>query len=266
MGRAPTYTDEQLVDAVGASRSWRGVLRLLGLSGTSAGAMRSARAHADRLGVGYGHFTGQRRWTEEGLREAVAAGTSWSGVVGALGLRGGSSMATIRGHAARLELDTAHLTVLPGMAGEQGSRPDVAHLARAGSLLAAAWFALCGHDVSWPLEPSRYDLLVATDSGIRRVQVKTTTVLVGETWKVYLSTARGERKTYAPDEIDEFFVIDGDLAYYRIPVATVGGLHAIHLGAYAQFRQPQAMNGVPEGDQATDEGPVSAATRRGTGR
>gem|GEM_PF-3952323 len=111
-----------------------------------------------------------------------------------------------------------------------------------------------------------YDLLVATDSGIRRVQVKTTTVRVGETWKVYLSTARGERKTYAPDEIDEFFVIDGDLAYYRIPVATVGGLHAIHLGAYAQFRQPQAMNGVPEGDQATDEGPVSAATRRGTGR
>jgi hypothetical protein len=26
--------------------------------------------------------------------------------------------------------------------------------------LAAAWYALCGYDVAWPLEPSRYDLVV----------------------------------------------------------------------------------------------------------
>ena len=43
------YSDSDLVDAVRASHSWRGVLRALGLSATSAAAMRSVRAHADRL-------------------------------------------------------------------------------------------------------------------------------------------------------------------------------------------------------------------------
>ena len=104
--------------------------------------------------------------------------------------------------------------------------------------MTAAWFALCGYDVSWPLEPSRYDLLVSGNEGIRKVQVKTTTVRVGETWKVYLSTARTVRKTYAPGEIDEFFVITGELECYLIPFADVGGLHAIHLRHYERFRLP----------------------------
>jgi hypothetical protein len=201
--------------------------------------MRSLRAHADRLGVDYDHFTGQRRWTEDGLRAAIAAAGTWADVVEALGLRGGSGIATVKGHAARLGLDARHLAVRPPAAVDAEHRPDVAHLDRAGSLLAAAWFALCGHDVSWPLEPSRYDLLVNTDKGIRRVQVKTTTVRVGDTWKVYLSTSRGERKAYDPDEIDDFFVIDGDLNYYLIPVTAVGGLHAIHVSVYARHRLAQ---------------------------
>lgn len=95
---------------------------------------------------------------------------------------------------------------------------------------------MCGHDVSWPLEPCRYDLLVSTDAGIRRVQVKTTTARTGaSSWKVYLSTSHHGRRTYDPDEIDDFFVIDGDLKYYLIPIAVVGGLHAVHLGRYEQY-------------------------------
>ena len=39
-------------------------------------------------------------------------------------------------------------------------QPDADNLPRAGSFLAAAWFALAGYDVSWPLEPCAYDLLV----------------------------------------------------------------------------------------------------------
>lgn len=104
-------------------------------------------------------------------------------------------------------------------------------------MLAAAWFTLCGNDVSWPLEPSRYDLLVATNAGILRVQVKTTTTRVGATWKVYLSTSSGGRRTYGHDEIDIFFIVDGDMNYYLIPVVAVGGLHAIHLRGYDRFRQ-----------------------------
>ncbi|WP_407320828.1 group I intron-associated PD-(D/E)XK endonuclease [Isoptericola halotolerans] len=115
-------------------------------------------------------------------------------------------------------------------------RASTAYLGRAGSLLAAAWYTLCGRDVSWPLEPSRYDLLVGTAAEVRRVQVKTTTVRVGDAWKVNLSTSRRERRTYDPDEIDDFFIVDGNLDYYVIPVAAVGGLHLIHLSAYSRFR------------------------------
>ena len=65
------YSDEQLIEAIQASHSWRGVLRQVGLSATSAAAMRSVRMHADRLGLDYSHFTGQRRWTDQQLVAAI---------------------------------------------------------------------------------------------------------------------------------------------------------------------------------------------------
>src|SRR5215217_4434862 len=238
-----TYSDEQLVNAIGTSRSWRGVLRELGLVATSAGAMRSVRSHADRLGVDYSHFQGQRRWTEHDLRAAVQAAKTWSEAVDLLGVTGVSAVSALKGHAARLGLDFKHLTEQSIASERCEVRPDIAHLDRAGSLLAASWFTLCGHNVSWPLEPSRYDLLVCTDEGIRRVQVKTTTVRAGSTWKVYLSTSHRERRTYDPDEIDDFFIIDGELTCYLIPVAVVGGLHAIHLGGYLKYQLAQVNPG-----------------------
>ena len=61
-----------------------------------------------------------------------------------------------------------------------GCVPSSTHLARSGSLLAAAWFTFCGCEVSWPLEPSRYDLLVEHQGTITRVQVETATVGLGE--------------------------------------------------------------------------------------
>ena len=242
-----TYSDEQLVNAIAASSSWRGLLRELGLISTSAGAMRSVRSHADRLGADYSHFKGQRRWTEGDLRAAIGVAQSWSEAVELLGLRNVSAISAIKGHAARLGLDFRHLTAQPNAAPSCAIRPSIAHLDRAGPLLAASWYTLCGRDISWPLEPSRYDLLVCTDEGIRRVQVKTTTVPTGDTWKVYLSTSHRERRTYDPDEIDDFFIIDGDLMCYLIPVAAVGGLHAIHLAGYAQYQLPQVnFGGRPE--------------------
>jgi hypothetical protein len=219
------------------------VLRELGLVATSAGAMRSVRSHADRLGVDYSHFQGQRRWTEHDLRAAIQAAQTWSEAVDLLGVTGVSAVSALKGHAARLGLDFKHLTEQSIASERCEVRPDIAHLDRAGSLLAASWFTLCGHNVSWPLEPSRYDLLVCTDGGIRRVQVKTTTVRAGDTWKVFLSTSHRERRTYDPDEIDDFFIIDGELNCYLIPVAAVGGLHAIHLGGYAQYQLAQVKSG-----------------------
>jgi hypothetical protein len=241
MARARTYTDTLLVTAVAASKSWRGVLRELGLVTMSSGAMRSVRAEADRLGLDYTHFVGQRRWTDAEIQATIAEADSWAAVTARLNIESDAGLALVKGHAARIGADTAHLPATSRASNTDGMAPTLDHLDRAGPALAAAWFMLCGNDVSWPLEPSRYDLLVTTAAGIRRVQVKTTRTRAGESWKVYLSTTRGERRTYGPDEIDDFFIVDGDLNYYLIPVAAVGGLHAIHLNAYGQYRQASAI-------------------------
>jgi hypothetical protein len=183
--------------------------------------MRSVRAHANRLELDYTHFTGQRRWTDQRLAVAINAATTWTQVAEALGLVGGSSMTTVRGHAVRLGLDTAHLSPARKLhVVDHEMRPQLVHLARAGSLMAAAWFELCGHQVSWPLEPSRYDLLVWIGDSAQRIQVKTTRSKQGASWTAWISnTGRKARSTYDPDEIDYFFVIDGDFNFYLIPVA-----------------------------------------------
>ena len=108
-----------------------------------------------------------------------------------------------RGHAVRLGLDTAHLAAPRKPQPPIGfMRPEQANLARAGSLMAAAWLEL------WPLEPCCYDLLVWIGKPAERIQVKTTTVKQGTSWTVWISNTGKERTTYDPDEIDHFFVID----------------------------------------------------------
>ncbi|WP_139983540.1 group I intron-associated PD-(D/E)XK endonuclease [Nocardioides litoris] len=237
-----TWTDGDLVAAVAAARSWRGVLRSLGLSATSSAAIRSVRGHADRLGLDTSHFTGQRRWTETQLAEAVAHARSWTAVAERLGLAGGSSAALLRGHALRLGLDVGHLAGRTPAVEPQPpatAAPDLAHLPRAGALLAAAWFTLAGYDVSWPLEPCRYDLVVVRAGVVARVQVKTTRWRRHGSWVVTISSTPGPRRVYDPEDIDWFFVIDGDLRHYLVPVAAVGGMHELTLNAYERYVVPR---------------------------
>jgi hypothetical protein len=248
------YADAQLTEAIRASRSWRGALRMLGLAATSSAAMRSVRMHADRLGLDYSHFTGQRRWTDQQLAAAIASASSWTQVADTLGLAGGSSTTTLRGHAVRLGLDIGHLAQPKKPQPPVGLiHPQPANLRRAGSLMAAAWFELCGHSVSWPLEPCRYDLLVWMGAGAQRIQVKTTTVKQGTSWTVWISNSGDERRTYDPDEIDQFFVIDGDFDYYLIPVAAVAGLMAIQLSAYEGYRLGQDARCRPLGSTSSED-------------
>jgi hypothetical protein len=230
------------------------VLRHLDMTATSSSAMRSVRRRADALGLDYSHFTGQRRWTDQQLMEAVANSRSWGQVVQALGLADASSQSTLKGHAARLGLDVTHLTrpTEPRVESPLSLTPAATNLRRACSLMAATWFVLCGHDVSWPLEPARYDLLVTMEGRVQRVQVKTTTVRTGASWTVWLSTSGRARATYDVDEIDLFFVIDGDLTCYVIPSKTVGGLHAIQLSAYAAYRVGSLRDGLAS--ERADEG------------
>lgn len=239
MSRGRSYQDDALATAVATSRSWRAVLRTLGLAGTSASAIRSVRHHADRLGLDHSHFTGPRRWNDGQLAAAVEGSRSWGEVAQKLGLAGGSGEPTLKVHAERLELDTGHLRPAASAGPPPSAWPAAspAYLPRAGSLLAASWFTLRGGDVAWPLEPCRYDLLVTMPgSPASRIQVKTTQVRVGTTWKVYLSSTRKGRILYGRAEIDFFFVIDGDFNCYLLPVEAVAGLHAIHLAAYSAYR------------------------------
>lgn len=237
MGSRRTYDDHSLAAAVEASTSWRGVLRALGLRATSSTAIRSVRNHAELLGIDHSHITG-RRWGDAQLAQAVQDSQSWTEVAATLGLAGGSSVNAVKAHALRLGLETGRLTSRqPRANGDAVAlQPDPQLLRRAASMLAAGWLTLCGHDVSWPLEPCRYDLLVMLDEVPARIQVKTTTVRRGETWVVWLSNSRTGRILYAPDEIDYFFVIDGDFGCYLIPIAAVAGRHSISLSACSEYR------------------------------
>ncbi len=66
--------------------------------------------------------------------------------------------------------------------------------------------------------------------------MKTTTHRAGRSWCVRLATTRRHVHTYAPDEIDQFFIIDGDYKYYLIPLRVVGGLKTISLNRYQAFQ------------------------------
>lgn len=108
---------------------------------------------------------------------------------------------------------------------------------------AIRWFLERGYVPSVPVEPSRYDLVVESDEGLKKVQVKTTS-FKGKygLWQVhvhrtsYEASAKprgvaGKRRSvsYTATEIDFFFVVTGD-EKYLIPIAVVGDAHNITLG------------------------------------
>jgi PD-(D/E)XK endonuclease len=239
-----TWRDEQLARAVQVSTSWRGVMRELGLSATSAGSIRTVRRHAIRLGLDVSHFRGKRRWSDAELAAAVATARSWDEVIEALGLStaSGTARTHVKGHAVRLGVDVRHLrpraAVVPT---PPRIDPDLAHLRAAGPSIAAAWFALCGCDVLFPIEPAVYDLVVSMPDGLRRIQVKTTTSRNSAGWQVGISRhphateKGGPRLPYDPDVIDYFFIVDGDLTMHLIPSRAVAGRVALGLRTYATY-------------------------------
>ena len=224
---------DELAAAVARSTSWRGVLRALGSASTSSSAISSVRQEVELAGLDHSHFVHRRRWTEEHLQESIGRARTWSEVVTDLGLGPGSER-RLRGHAQRLGIDTTHLAdehPPPGTA-RPAPRPVLGNLRHAAPLLAAASLRLRGHHVSWPLEPTRYDLLVDLDSRLVRVQVKTTTHRQEGRWTVWLSSTSPTRQVYASDEVDAFYVIDGDLTHYWLPHERVAGFQAVALTAY----------------------------------
>ncbi|WP_162621952.1 hypothetical protein [Microbacterium suaedae] len=50
------------------------------------------------------------------------------------------------------------------------------------------------------------------------------------------TNGRRDRRVYTADEIDDFFIIDGDFTFYLIPLEAMRGMHYVHLRAYEQYR------------------------------
>jgi hypothetical protein len=151
-----TWSDSQLISAVAASKSWRGVMRELGLCATSAGSIRIVKRHVSGLGLDTSHFSGQRRWSDAQLRRAVASAYSWTELLSELGLSGNADDRTrIKAHSARLGLDLDRLDPRhKGVSVQPEFKPDIKHLREAGTAIAIMWFLLCGYNASIPIRPA----------------------------------------------------------------------------------------------------------------
>lgn len=244
--RSRRWTDDQLRAAIRTSRSWRAVARALGLKGTSAGVIRTIRKHADRLELDVSHFTGQRSWSDDQLREAVQRAATWSDVARRLGMHDGTTSALAKAHSVRLQLETSHLepAAEPPMDADVYSRevrPEA--LRKAATAIASAWFLLRSMPVAVPVEPEVFDLLVTMPRGIRRVQVKTSTFKTPTgSWEVgighrpYTHDKLAGKVPYDPDSLDYFFIVDGDGRLFLIPVSAVAGRLRIWIDRYLHYQ------------------------------
>lgn len=222
-----TWTEDELAAAVYNARSWRGVLRNLGLYQN--GPIHVVQREAGRLGLDTSHFGSGVRWTDEQLTAALAQAASWPQLLSALGMRPESrrSKEKLKTRAAQLGLSLEHLAhpsrphakllEEPGVLA-----PDLAHLRDAAQSLVAAWFLIRGLWPAAPTEPRPYDLLLESPAGVKLVQVKTTTCTASSgSW--YVKVARhaggGDRHnrmlSYRADEVDLFAILDGEFRTVR---------------------------------------------------
>ena len=232
---------DALVEAVAAHRSWRGVMRALGLTTSRTG--RVLRSICDELEIDYSHFR-QSRVDLRPLPEVVRDAETWEEVLGKLGYApgSGSARATVRKHCRQLGLDTSHLVLAAAPAALDSLVPRPDRLRFAGPYLVAAAMTMAGCVVSWPTEGAVYDLVVELPTGsLQRVQVKTSTRADAETWQCKLTRTEEiggvrRRSFYSREDIDAFACVDGDGAVYLIPIDVVEGVSSISLRKYQAFR------------------------------
>jgi PD-(D/E)XK endonuclease len=167
----------------------------------------------------------------------------------------------------RLGLEVTHLNRVShagrqpaeALAHVSGLAPQLKFLRVAAGSLAATWFTLRGCAVSFPAEPTVYDLLVDTPQGIMRVQVKTTTFASKDGWSVGVGhhpdtySKKGQRLAYDPDEIDLFFIVDGDMTMYLIPSKAIAGRIGILLRTYRKYMVGNARGLLDTVAEGVDE-------------
>jgi hypothetical protein len=222
-------------------------MRALGFAPTSTNSLRIVKKTAQELQLDTSHFTGQRRWTDMQLRDAVIRAASWADILRILELSDNSeSRKIVKAHSVRLGLDVTHL-LTPSDDDEPGddaftTGAERSTLRVAAPSIATAWFTLRGMSVAIPVEPEVYDLLVTMADGIQRVQVKSTTRRTPSgTWTVqvgrrpYVLDKSARKAPYDPDSLDYFFIVDGVGRIFVIPSRALAGRVAITIDSYAQY-------------------------------
>lgn len=109
--------------------------------------------------------------------------------------------------------------------------------------VAIGWFSCQGFTVCIPLTDSQpYDLVVETDDGLKKVQVKTTRNVRNGRCEVELRTKGGNKsgtgktKQFDPKTVDLLFVLTHDGRKYLIPTNRLRGTSTIVLCEYyAEF-------------------------------
>lgn len=128
------------------------------------------------------------------------------------------------------------------------------NLPRAALGIAIRWFLLRGYMVSLPVDPTHYDLVVESDSGLKRVQVKTTTFKDRTSWRVNIGrvaydgaasvNSGGKRRkvSYTADQIDLFFILTADGETYLVPQEAVPEVKTISLSnKYAKYKHADVV-------------------------
>jgi hypothetical protein len=209
------------------------------------------------MGLDTTHFTHQRTWSDAALRSAVSTSATWAEVVESLGLvESGESRTRVKGHAVRLGLDVAHLQPQlskPAREDLHDLRPTRDRLRAAAESIATTWFTLRSLPVAMPTEPSAYDLLVTTGSGVGRVRVKSGTrataaggYVVTVRRRPYSAERSGNLVPYDPDDLDFFFVVEGGGGLLLIPVAAIAGRTMIDTAAHTTYRVGDASSMLAE--------------------
>lgn len=241
------YTAEALRAAVAECRSWRAVMKRLGFATTNGYTGQQLREHASRLGIDASHFPVRSAWTNEAVVRAVASASGWGEALQLLGAEPTSRrIAQLKGHVQRIGLDVPAFGSKWGIADVSNpfaGDPDPGKLRRAGQSFAAGWFEHRGYPVSIPVEPRPYDLLVEAAGRIWRVQVKTACgKRRSNSYICHIARrpTRDGQMAYDPDDVDFFFIIDGDFRFYLVPIREVAGAVEVSVGTikHCEVRNP----------------------------
>jgi PD-(D/E)XK endonuclease len=242
------WPEGELRAAAEKSTSWADMLRSFGFKPSSTKPRRQLQREVQRLGIDTSHFAGKRTWSDSQLIETARTARSWTELCDALGLSVRSGhYDSIRAAAKRLGVSLERLQVGPKASRDAvgidlPSQGALDRVSVAAPSIAAAWFLLCGLAVSIPSEPEPYDLVVDMSHELKRVQVKTASFRDrGGSWVGHIghrpdgSPDGSDLVAYQAEDVDLFFIIDGDMLLYLIPLSAIGERATLSLRNYREF-------------------------------